>query len=379
MKKLKIGVNTRLLLKGVLEGIPRYTYETLQRLTEQMSDCNFYFFFDRKFDPSFIFNSNVTPIVIAPQARHPLLWKIWFDYSLPTMMRKLEIDVFYSPESYLSLKTDIPSLMVTHDLAFEHFPDFMTASHVKYFQKYSSLFHHKASHIIAVSEFTKQDVMDKYNIPSHQITVAGNACPMGFGPLEEQEKIRIRNKYSGGSPYFIYAGSIHPRKNVIRLVRAFENFKNNHTSNLKLVLAGRLAWKNKEFHSILNASSQKDNIVHLENIKEDFPKLMAGATALFYISMFEGFGIPILEGLQCKIPVVTSKDSSMSEVGGDAVLLVDPKSEEEIVKRMVEIHSGSLNFDRLKIEGAKQIKKYNWDDTTNVIRKSLLDIIKDKK
>ena len=119
---MKIAVNTRLLLKGKLEGIGWYTYETLKRIVEQHPEHDFYFLFDRAYDESFIFSKNVKPIILYPQARHPFLFWIWFEISVYRFLKNNNIDIFVSPDGYLSLRTKIPSLAVIHDLNFEHYP-----------------------------------------------------------------------------------------------------------------------------------------------------------------------------------------------------------------------------------------------------------------
>ena len=119
---MKIAVNTRLLIKGKLEGIGWFTNETLKRITQQHQDHQFYFLFDRSFDESFIYSDNVNPVVISPQARHPILYYIWFEYSVAKALNKLKPDLFFSPDGYLSLSTHFKSMNVFHDLNFEHIP-----------------------------------------------------------------------------------------------------------------------------------------------------------------------------------------------------------------------------------------------------------------
>ena len=137
---MRIAVNTRLLLKGKLEGIGWYTNETLKRIVREHPEHEFIFFFDRPYDPSFIFASNVTPVVFEPQARHALLFYIWFELRIPYMLRKYKADLFLSTDGLLSLKTKVPTCLVIHDLAFEHYPEHLKRSHRMYLRKFSPLF-----------------------------------------------------------------------------------------------------------------------------------------------------------------------------------------------------------------------------------------------
>ncbi len=137
---MRIAVNTRLLLKGKLEGIGWFTYQTLERMVRDHPEHEFIFFFDRPYDPQFIFASNVTPVVVHPQARHPILFYIWFEWRIPHLLRKYKADLFLSPDSYMSLSTKVPTCLVIHDLAFEHYPEHFVLSHRLYWRHFSPLF-----------------------------------------------------------------------------------------------------------------------------------------------------------------------------------------------------------------------------------------------
>ena len=119
---MKIAVNTRLLLKDKLEGIGWFSYETLKRITTQHPEHQFYFIFDRPFTDEFIFSYNIEPVVIGPPARHPVLWYYWFEFRLPGLLKKINPDIFLSPDGYLSLKSHFKSIAVIHDLNFIHYP-----------------------------------------------------------------------------------------------------------------------------------------------------------------------------------------------------------------------------------------------------------------
>ena len=120
---MRIAINTRFLLKDKLEGIGWFTFEVVKQLVTNHPEHEFIFLFDRPYDKSFVFAKNVTPVVINPPARHPLLWYWWFEWSVPYALKKHKIDLFFSPDGYLSLKTNVPTVIVMHDLAFEHHPE----------------------------------------------------------------------------------------------------------------------------------------------------------------------------------------------------------------------------------------------------------------
>lgn len=133
---MEIAVNTRLLLKNKMEGIGWFAYETLKRITQQHPEHHFYFIFDRPYADEFIFADNVTPIIIRPQSRHPVLWYIWFEISVRNLINRLKPDIFVSPEGYLPLRTNIKTLNVIHDIAYEHYPEtvpYLVGKYYRYF------------------------------------------------------------------------------------------------------------------------------------------------------------------------------------------------------------------------------------------------------
>jgi len=369
---MNIAVNTRELLKGRIEGIGRYINETTKRLVLNHPDDQFFFFFDRPYDKSFIFADNITPIVVHPQARHPLLWYLWFEWSIPYYLKKHKIDVFYSGDTYLSMKTDVPTLIVCHDIAYKHYPLHLRKSHRKYYENNFPKFHHKAQHIVAVSEFTRQDIIKTYSLDPKKVTVGHNATPTGFAPLAENEKENIKKELTDGNPFFIYVGSLHPRKNVVNLIKAFDIFKETQNTNHKLVLVGRLAWKNEALKDVYSATKYRDDIIltgHISN--EKLPKYLASADALTYVSVFEGFGIPILEGMASGTPVITSNVSSMPEVSGDAALLIDPHDPQSIADGMQKVVEEASLRNVLIEKGYQRIQKFSWDTTAHHIYECL--------
>lgn len=370
---MRIAVNTRLLLKGKLEGIGWFTYQTLERIVRSYPEHEFIFFFDRPYDPSFVFAPNVTPVVVPPQARHPILFYLWFEWSIPYMLRKYKADLFLSTDGYLSLSTRVPTCLVIHDLAFEHYPDHVTFSHRLYWRHYSPLFARKAKELVTVSTFSKEDIANRYGIPPEKITVAYNGAHDEYRPLSWDEREAVKNQYTDGCEYFVFAGALHPRKNIVNLLQAFIAFKKRQRSNMKLVIAGRLAWKYEEVEQLRATMPFKEDVrwVGYMDVNE-LSKLIGGAYALVYASLFEGFGIPILEALQCNVPAIVSNTSSMPEVAGDAALLVDPTSVEDIANKMEQLYKDENLRKKLIAAAPAQVAKFNWDKSAQLLWESLM-------
>jgi glycosyltransferase involved in cell wall biosynthesis len=373
---MRIAVNTRLLLKGKLEGIGWFTHQTLDRMVRKHPEHEFIFFFDRPYDPSFVFAPNVTPVVVSPQARHPILFYIWFEWRLPYLLRKYKADVFLSPDGYLSLKTKVPTCLVVHDLAFEHYPEHFVTSHKLYWRHYSPRFAEKAKRIATVSSYSKQDICHQYNIPGDKIDVVYNGAHDEYKPLEWDEREAVKAKYADGCEYFVFAGALHPRKNIVNLLKAFIAFKKRQRSNMKLVIVGRYAWKYDEVVKMREEMPFKEDVKWVGYMHVDeLCKVMGGAYALVYPSLFEGFGIPILEALECNVPVIISNTSAMPEVAGDAGLLVDPTNVDDIADKMQQLYKDENLRAKLITNAKEQVKKFSWDKSADRLWSCLMKCV----
>ena len=262
--------------------------------------------------------------------------------------------------------------MVIHDLAFEHYDDHVPPLARKYYRYFTPRFALKATRIATVSEFTRQDVMQLYHIPGEKIDVLWNGSNEMFRPLSPDEKQKVKLDFTGGKDYFIYAGAIQPRKNIINLFLAYDEFKKKTSSQIKLVVAGR-NWNYKEAMKVYASLKHRQDVIfpgHL--LRSDLSRLMGGALAMVYVSLFEGFGIPIVEAMNCDVPVITSNVSSMPEVAGDAALLVDPNSSSEIANGMELIFQNETLRNDLIERGKIQRQKFTWQNTADCLWKCMM-------
>jgi glycosyltransferase involved in cell wall biosynthesis len=373
---LKIAVNTRLLIKGKLEGIGWFTYENLKRISQQHPEHDFYFLFDRPYHSDFIFAPNVHPVVVHPQARHPLLYYLWFEHAIPKALKKIGADVFFSPDGYLSLKTDIPSINVFHDLNFEHYPKDLPWAERKFYRHFFPEYAHAALRIATVSEYSKKDTVKLYGVEKNKIDVVYNGANENFVPLPEDKKENVRNIYSGGAPYFIFVGSLHPRKNLARLFPAFDQFKKSDLQNIKLLIVGEKKWWTKELKKAYNDMRHKEAVIFVGRLNaEHLHQVVASALATTYVSYFEGFGIPIVESFYCDVPVITSNKTSMPEVAGDAALLVDPFSVRSITDALIKIANTPQLRQELIEKGRERRKMFSWQKTSERLWASIEKVL----
>lgn len=365
---MRIALNTRFLFKNKLEGIGWFTYEIAKRLVEQHPEHEFIFFFDRAYDPSFIFGSNVKPIVLFPPARHPILWWWWFEVAIPKALKKYKAKVFLSFDGYCSLRATTPTALVLHDLAYLHTPAHIPKNTLRYYTRYIPLFLQRAERVITVSNFSKQDIIQQFQLPAEKIAVAYNGCKAEFRPLHEIEKKAIQTQYADGQAYFLYVGAIHPRKNVHRLIQAFDQFKIETNSSVKLLIGGRFAWQTGEVKDAYDQSIFKKDIHFLGYVPDEaLPQLMGAALALVYVSLFEGFGVPLLEAMHCEVPIITSDISSLPEVAGEAGLLVNPYDVNAIAEALQILYESPVLQQQLIEKGKSQREQFNWQQATKVV------------
>lgn len=375
-KRLKIAVNTRFLIADKLEGIGLFTLETLKQMVMQHPEVDFVFLFDRSFDNQFIFAKNVTGVSLSPPARHPFLWYIWFEWSVKRWLSKNKPDLFLSMDGFTVLNTQTPTVTVIHDVAFEHFKDHVGGLVRKYYSYFVPLFAQKSDRLVAVSNFTKQDIVRLYDVPDEKIDVVYNAPKEEYQPISDERKSVLKSSLTDGKDFFLYVGSIHPRKNIVNLLLAFEAFKTATKTDVKLVLIGRKAWKFDAVEQTLNTLSCKQDVLFLGYLPSaEIATISASAMGMCYVSLFEGFGIPIVEAQQAGTLVITSNVTSMPEVAGDSALLVNPFSVDEIAQAMTRVYNEKSLRESLIQKGFENCKRFSWQQSAHNLWASCQKVI----
>ena len=363
-----IAVNTRLLLKGKLEGIGWFTYETLKRMTLSHPEHEFIFIFDRPYDQEYVFTENVTPVVIGPPTRHPFLWYLWFNFQIPRILKKYNADLFLSPDGYLSQCTKVPQLGVIHDINFVHRPGDLPWLKAKYYNYYFPKFARIAKRIATVSFYSKEDITRSFKVDYDKIDVVYDGINQIFEPISEDEKTSVQGQRTDGKEYFLFVGALHPRKNVCGLLKAFDAFKSVSNTDKKLVIVGGEMHKTGPiFETYENMRYKKDVVFTGRVSTHDLHDIFGAAFALVFVPFFEGFGIPIVEAMSAGVPVICSNTTSIPEVGGNAVLYADPVKIDQITDAMIKISEDADLRKSLIEKGFIQKEKFSWDETARLL------------
>ncbi len=369
---MQIVVNTRLLIQNKLDGIGWFSYQTLKRITQNNPDVHFVFLFDRPYDEEFIFSDNITPVIIGPQARHPFLYYAWFHVSVKSVLNRMQPDLFLSPDGFLSLGAKCKQLPVIHDINFLHNPKDVKYLTGKYYNHFFPKYAKEATRIATVSEYSKADIAKHYHIQSDKIDVVYNGINDGYKPLADGEKLKVREKYTQGKPYFLFVGSQSPRKNLNRLIAAFDVFKSQTQSDFKLLLVGAVYASEGDVKKVIEKSKYANDIIFAGRQPQDeLEKIMASAFALTFVPYFEGFGIPLVEAMQCEIPVISSNTTSMPEIVGNAALLVNPFEVNDISNAMIKLYHEPLLGKQLIENGKLRKQSFSWDKSANLLWQSI--------
>jgi glycosyltransferase involved in cell wall biosynthesis len=375
-KRRTIAVNTRLLMPGKLDGIGWFTFETLKRITIAHPEVDFLFLFDRKYSNEVVFGENVRPVVLGPPTRHPFLWHFWFQWRIKSYLKRKRPDLFLSTDGFIPLYTSTPSVSVIHDINFVHRPGDLPWLVRNYYRHYFPRFAHRATRIVTVSEYSRRDIINQYEVPEEKVDLAYNGVNERYHPLSEEEAVEVRKAYTGGAPYFVFVGSIHPRKNITNLLKAFQLFKDENKQNYKLVLVGEKVFLTKPMEEQLEKMKNKQDVIFTGRLSPDqLNDVLGAAWAMTFVPYFEGFGIPVLEAMKCDIPVIASKVTSLPEIAGDAALFASPDSPGSIRDGMIRIVREEGMRNDLIERGRERRKLFSWDHTAEKLWDSVQQVL----
>ena len=362
---MKIGIDARIFKFKDYRGIARATYSIIDSLSQNYKSHDFYLISNTHIHLPTKLPDN-WHFVVKGKNKNGILWTM---FELPGVIKNMKLDVFWSPNFILPPKVkDCKYFVTVHDLALFKFKGTASIGTYLTLKMLGKSSCNSADKIFAISEATKNDVMGLYGISSNKVDVCYNGvdvpaliniCAKPIWKLGLHEK-----------SYFVFLSTIEPRKNPVTVLQAYEQYREKNVGNEKLVFVGSEGWNLQPFQKAYEDNAYKDDIIFTGYVSEAHKKwLIENAVALLYPSIYEGFGLPILEAFALGIPVVTSNVSSMPEVGGDAAIYVNnPENKEELVDAMRKIKA--LNCEELsdlKEKMAEQAEKFSWESTAEEI------------
>lgn len=362
-------------------GLGHYSRTLIRSLAEYFPQHE-YFLFNPKPSELFELNGRNTHEILPSKLLHKTLSSVWRSTWIKNDLEKMAIDIYHGLSNEVPLdihKTAIKSVVSIHDLIFERYPAQYSRIDVEIYKRKFIYACDHADKIIAISEQTKNDIMEFYKTPEQKITVCYQSCNPAFAnPVNENIRQQIKEKYSLPDEYFLYVGSIIERKNLLGICKALYLLRND--LKIPLVVIGDGTKYKQQVKDFIRQNGLDSKVIFLSENSlakvassflkaDDFPAIYQMAIAMIYPSFFEGFGIPVLEALWSRLPVITSNVSSLPEAGGDGVYYVDPNNAEEIAAGMKKIHSDKAFTETLKEKGWQHAQHFTQQNcAANVIK-----------
>lgn len=357
---MNVAINARWLIANKLEGFGWYTYHLVKEMAVLHPEWNFLLLYDRKPENWLIDGLNIRNRVLVPQARSPLLWTVFNQIAVPQALRSIKPDVYFSPDGFLPNRSKVPMAATIHDLNFESEESFLPEKVKKYYQKHFRKSAAKAKHIFTISDFSRNDIVARYNVAPEKISFVHNGPQYPFKAITRETQA-TRQQYAGTHPYFLFVGAQNPRKNLHRIFKAFDDFCTSFADRYHLVIVGeRMHW-NEQINQAWEEMRHK-NLVNFTGrlSSEALNKVYSAATALLFPSLFEGFGMPIIEAFMAGTPVVTANCTAMPEVAANAALLVDPEKPIAITNAMLRIVEEEGLTKSLREKGTLRAQDFSW-------------------
>ena len=288
--------------------------------------------------------------------------RLWTHVRLSWEMRASPPDLLFVPSHVVPLVHLARCVATVHDLGYHYYPQAHTLSQNLYLRWSTRHNARVAAKVVADSDATRRDLIRYYKVPAEKIRVVHPGLDGGLGPVTD---IRLQAEvcalYGIAGPYLLYVGTLHPRKNLVRLVQAFASVAGNLDPSLQLVLAGQKGWMYEEVFAQVRRLGLSERVLLTGYVPdEDLPALLSGALAFVFPSLYEGFGLPVLEAMACGTPVVCSSVSSLPEVAGDAALLVDPLDVEALAGGLAQVATDDGFRRDLVQRGFLQARRFSW-------------------
>ena len=330
---MKIVIDTSLLSRKPANGYALFIYQLLQSVIKKYDKDDFILIADQSHSPGFLFDEKVKTIITGPKISNRIQHKYWYDIKVPSVLKKYQADIFVSPTGSCSFNTRIPQCIMLPNLSFLHTSSLKKAQ-LFFFKRYMRKTIERAEGIIIFSNFSKTTILSNYQINEEKLHVINSVAGDVFRCLDEDEKAAIKEQYTDGKNYFIYADSISPLRNLTNLLKAFSVFKKRQKTDWKLVLASNGV--DKKFMESLRSYKYRDDIITvLVDREKQLALLLGAAYGMVHPSFCEDQYIPLLQAMSSWIPVITSPGSAFEEIAGDAALYADVTSHRDLAEKMM--------------------------------------------
>jgi glycosyltransferase involved in cell wall biosynthesis len=353
-----IGLDARL-YDPAGTGISSYTRRLILELAKRDPHTQFYLFTRDELKEAV--PPHLHPVTIPIRQRF-----VWSNHGLPPALKHNKIALYHATANFdAPLFSEIPLAVTLHDLIPLQRPEYVSWKHRLISRIQARFLCRKAIHVFCDSEYTRQEFLSCYSADPAKTSVAYLAPAEEFTPVQDEEKLKtVLAKYQLEKGYLFCLGAVEPRKNLHRLIAAYNLLRDSQKTARPLVITGPPLWKAEGLTKAINRSPWAKDIKFTGFIpQEDLPCLYSGANLFAFPSLYEGFGLPVLEAMACGVPVVTSQTTSLPEIAGDAACLVNPESPEDIAAGITRVLEDVAYSQSLRQKGPLQAGKFKWENT----------------
>ncbi|MCW3079158.1 MAG: glycosyltransferase family 4 protein [Segetibacter sp.] len=373
---MRIAVDTRFLHSHHQPDLKEFTNEVFKRITTKHSKHHFIFFNDNASIHADGWPKNVETVTINPRPTNIFLYKWWYDVKLPLALKRYKADVFIATYGIGSLTTSTKQVLIVRDLAFLNKQSTSPRNSAGFFKRFTRSFTKRAKAVLTLSAFIKEELVTHYNINREAIHIIGSGAGVSFKSVDWDEKEFIKEQFAGGCEYFIFIQRVGTQLSFIKVLKAFSIFKKWQKTNMKLVIAGTFdAAFEKDLEKIASYKYREDVFIKREPSETELAQLVAASYALVFPSSYEGFAVPVLEALKCEVPVITYKNSSLSEIADGAALYVNSDQAEEIAEQMKRIFKDELLRNELVKAAKDRAVLFSWDRTAALLWQSIEQVV----
>lgn len=357
-----------------LTGIGRVLIEVLKYLAPMDSNDEYVLFKNFDFEDYNVLKtySNIKLVDINISKNSSLKNIVWHQWEFQKLQKKYKCDVAYIPNFSLLLWKRIPTIVTIHDLIEFNVPEKFSKLRMFYRKNICDpLMAKKSDHILTVSKSSYNDIVKYLGVNPQKVTITPNATDKSFFKLYKQEEVvsviaENKLQYKG---YLLFVGSIdYPGKNIKTVIEAYFNLRSKgELENKKLVIIGKNGFNSQVIYDFVNASPYKEDVIFTGYLKdEDLPKYYAGASIMLYLSLFEGFGLPVLEAMSCGTPVICSNTSCFPEIVEELDVMVNPTDVKATEEKILKIINDHTYAEKLADDCYRKAQKYNWADSAKI-------------
>jgi len=376
-----IGIDASRATAAQPTGTETYSLHLIRALLAQGKDHRFRLYFNQAPPPGLLPGAAGLRVMPFP--------RLWTHVRLSREMLAAAPDVLFVPSHVLPLVHPLRCVVTVHDLGYHYYPEAHTLFQNAYLRWSTRYNAQTATRVVADSEATGKDLQRYYQIPEERIVVVYPGRDETLAPVRDPQVLTaVRARYGLKQRYFLYVGTLHPRKNLVRLVEAFAAFTKAIQARHEpveggsaeareapqLVIAGQKGWLYEEIFARVRKLGLEDQVLFTGYVPgADLPALLSGAVAFVFPSLYEGFGLPVLEAMSCGTPVICSNASSLPEVGGDAALQVDPLDVEAWAEAMSHVSANEGLRTMLVERGFEQVQRFSWHRCAGQVLRVLED------